>query len=83
MRHDQGAASPDASAAIDIEGRITAVDGAARTPTVTTEDDGLSADFAVIVPDAIDISAPTPWATSSGVRAGQRRRDLHAQEQAR
>lgn len=50
-------APPDASAAIDIEGRITAIDEAAGTLTVTAEDDGLSTDFAVIVPDAIDISA--------------------------
>lgn len=50
-------APPDASTAIDIEGRISAIDDASRTLTVTTEDDGLSADFAVIVPDTIDISA--------------------------
>lgn len=47
-------APPDASAVIDIEGRISAVDEAARTLTVTAEDDGLSTDFTVIVPDTID-----------------------------
>jgi hypothetical protein len=50
-------APADAGAAIDIEGRITAIDATARTLTVTAEDDDLSTDFTVIVPDAIDISA--------------------------
>lgn len=50
-------AAPDPNAAIDIEGRISAIDEATRTLTVTTEDDGLSADFAVVVPDTIDMTA--------------------------
>lgn len=50
-------APPAAGTAIGLEGTISAIDEATRTLTVTTEDDGLSADFAVIVPDTIDISA--------------------------
>ena len=50
-------AAPDPNAAIDVEGRISAMDEATRTLAVTTEDDGLSADFAVVVPDTIDITA--------------------------
>ncbi len=53
----QELAPPAAGAALDLEGSISAIDLTTRTLTVTTEDDGLSADFAVIVPDTIDISA--------------------------
>ena len=50
-------APPAAGATMELEGRVSAVDEAGRTLTVTAEDDGLRAEFAVVVPDALDLSA--------------------------